>query len=578
MNLSPIIKLRWPAAIPIVAIAALLAPMVLTGRTFGIDWSGHLWLVEMQARNIEALGHPSLFIQSGLGGFYAWYAFYGGTLYSIAGGLAVLIGGHSTAAYIACYGLAFAMSYGGCWWLARQIGIGGWVAHLTPLLYVTSAYFLTDTYARGAWPETMAVASIPLVVAAGGALLLGERLRPWPVLLFLGASVVMTGSHNITLLLGTIFLVLLAIVALLAGVNPRTLPWRRILWIAGLFAVAVAINLWFLLPDLAYGTRTYIGANPSPPNMPRLTLDLVLSPLRDSLLGNSAQLGNTPTFDTQLPTLALLWAIFALSTCWSRLGRLARRLTVGVGVLLVGITLLIVWQGIWVHLPRLLWNVQFPYRLESYATFSVLVLVLIALRHLKPGRSARVLLSVLLAIVAIECGQALRQIWSTPSAAAVTSRAQIHTVGPSWWGHFASAGEGPFGDEFSDFSEPEVKPTINGTSLEIPARGPVRHGYAVSFVSPGPGTIATNIQAGSYLVGVGGAKPVGRVMDGSLVVRINVPAGRPARVTFSPARSWPLRVGQDLTLVGLVALLALLLWALTDVWAWLRRLRVLPSE
>src|SRR4029077_3628741 len=94
--------------IPIVGIAALIAPMVLTGRTFGIDWSGHLWLVEMQARNITALGRPSLFIQSGIGAFYPWYAFYGGTLYSIAGGLSVLSGGHSTAAYIACYALAFA--------------------------------------------------------------------------------------------------------------------------------------------------------------------------------------------------------------------------------------------------------------------------------------------------------------------------------------------------------------------------------------------------------------------------------------------------------------------------------------
>src|ERR1035438_99086 len=65
---------RWLVAVPAVAIAALMAPMVLTGRTFGIDWSGHLWLVEMQARNIEALGHPSLFIQSGLGAFYAWFA------------------------------------------------------------------------------------------------------------------------------------------------------------------------------------------------------------------------------------------------------------------------------------------------------------------------------------------------------------------------------------------------------------------------------------------------------------------------------------------------------------------------
>lgn len=547
-------------AIPAVGILALIAPMVLTGRTFGIDWSGHLWLVEMQARNITALGRPSLFIQSGPSAFYPWYAFYGGTLYSIAGGLSVLSGVHSTAAYIACYALAFAMSYSGFWWLAHQAGLRGWSAHLAPLLFVTSAYFLTDAYARGAWPETMAVSSIPLVVAAGGSLLRGQRLRPWPVLVFLGAATVMTGSHNITLLLSVIFFTLLVLIALVAGVDLRSLPQRRVLSIVGLLALAVGINMWFLLPDLAYGTRTYIGSHPSPPNLPALTLDLVLSPLRVSLLGTSSQLGRTPTFDTQLPTLALLWALVALWVSRRGLGRGARRFAIGVGVLLAVLITLIVWQGVWPNLPRLLWNIQFPYRLESYATFCVLALVLVALSHLRPGRSRRVLLGGLLAIVAIECGQGLHQIWATPSA--VSSRAQIHTLGPSWWTHFVSAGEGVFGNEFSDFSEREVKPTIGGTSIEVPARGPVKRGYAVSFVSPGPGTIATNVEAASYMVSVSGARPAGRIEDGSMVVRLDTPAGKPARVAFYPAASWPMRVGRDLTLFSLAVVLALLTWAL----------------
>jgi uncharacterized membrane protein len=550
-------------AIPVAAVAALIAPMVLTGRTFGIDWSGHLWLVEMQARNIEALGHPSLFIQSGLGAFYAWYAFYGGTLYSIAGGLAALSGGHVTVAYIGCYGLAFAMSYGGVWWIARQVGIGGWHAHVTPLLFVTSAYFLTDAYARGAWPETMAVSSIPLVAAGAGHLLRAERLRPWPALVFLLACVVMTGSHNITLMLSVIFFALLALVALAARVDVRSLPRPRLLAVAGLFGVAVAINLWFLLPDLAYGTRTYIGANPTPPHMPRLTLDLIFDPLRNSLLGTSPQLGPTPTFYVQLPTLALLWALVALWISRARMGVAARRVAIGLGAILLVITVLIVWSGVWPHLPRLLWNIQFPYRLVTYATFCVLGLVLLAMRHLTRGRSRRVLVGALLAIVAFESAQAVHQIWATPSA--LESRAQLFTIGPSWWTRFASAGESPFGDEFSDFSERQVTPTIKGTELELDARGPVKSGYAVTLASPGPGTVATNIQAGSYLVGVGGARPAGRVEDGSLVVRLKQPAGTQARITFAPARSLPIVAGRDLTVVGVLAALALLLWGLVDL-------------
>lgn len=550
-----------------------MSPMVLTGRTFGIDWSGHLWLVEMQARNIEALGHPGLFIQSGLGAFYAWYAFYGGTLYSIAGGLAAISGGHDTVAYIACYGLAFAMAYSGFLWLARQAGIGGWSAHAAPLLFVTSAYLLTDAYARGAWPETMAICSIPLVVAAAGALLRDESPRRWHAMAFLGAAIVLSGSHNITMLLSAIFFVLLALVALAAGVDPRKLPRRRLLEIAGLLVVAAAVNMWFLLPDLAYGTRSYIGAHPTPPHLPALTADLILNPLRDSLLGTSGQLGPTPTFYVQLPTLTLLWALTALWISRRRLGAGARRLALGLSALLALILVLVIWQGIWPHLPRLLWNVQFPYRLMTYATFCVLALLLLALKHVAPGRPRRALLGALLAIVAIESGQALHQIWATPSE--VRSRAEIYTLGPSWWGHFAGEGEGVFGDEFSDFSGREVVPTIKGTAITVPARGPVKTGYAVSFASPGPGTVETNVQAGSYLVGVGGAASAGRVEDGSLVVRLNVPKGQPARVTFSPARTWPVVAGRYLSLAGCIVALALLVWALAgalaSVYRWIRR-------
>ena len=85
----------------------------------------------------------------------------------------------------------------------------------------------------------------------------------------------------------------------------------------------------------------------------------------------------------------------------------------------------------------------------------------------------------------------------------------------------------------------------------------------MSFVSPGPGTIETNLQTGSYLVAVGGAQPAGRVEDGSLVVRVDVPRGKLARVTFYPARTLPLVAGKYFTLVGLAGALVLVLWVLT---------------
>jgi uncharacterized membrane protein len=560
---------RWLlAAIPVVAIAALLAPMVLTDSTFGIDWSGHLWLVSMQQRNIEALGHPSFFVQSALGSFYAWFAFYGGTLYSLAGGLAALVGGHTTAAYVAFFGLAFTMSYGGCWWLSRQCGIRGWQVHLVPLLAVTSAYLLTDAYARGAWPETMAVSSLPLVLAAAGSVLRGRRVHPLAALTLVGACTILTGSHNITLLVSTMFLIVLGAIAWFAGVDPRSLPRSRVLAVFGLLGLALALNLWFLLPDLAYGKRTFIGAHPTPPYMPNLTLDIVLDPLRTSLLGTSPQLGHTPTFDTQLPTLAFVWATVALLACRRQLGRGARRLSAALVALVVVLVFLIVTPGVWPHLPKLVWNIQFPYRLESYVTFCVLGLVLVALSHISRAPRRRALLGALVAIVVLEFGQALNQIWSTPST--LPSRSQIYSLGPEWWIRFASAGETTFGNEFGDYYERTVTPSTT-QKLVIPAKGPVKRAYTLTYVSPGPGSIETNMQTGWYLVSVKGAHPDGRVEDDSLVVSENVPKGQTGHVTFEPSSSKAVVLGRVFSIAGLLALLGLVVWAVVDGIASLRR-------
>ena len=121
---------RWQLLVAVLVIAVLMGPMVLTGSTFGGDWPTHLWLVQMQVRNIQALGHPSLFVQSTMGAFEPWYAFYGGTLYSLAATGAILSGGHTLATYILSFALAMAMAYGGFFWIARQAGLRGWSAHI----------------------------------------------------------------------------------------------------------------------------------------------------------------------------------------------------------------------------------------------------------------------------------------------------------------------------------------------------------------------------------------------------------------------------------------------------------------
>ena len=49
----------WAWGIPVVVLAILLGPLVLTSSTFGQDWPNNLWLVWQQSRNVTALGHPA---------------------------------------------------------------------------------------------------------------------------------------------------------------------------------------------------------------------------------------------------------------------------------------------------------------------------------------------------------------------------------------------------------------------------------------------------------------------------------------------------------------------------------------
>src|ERR1700681_1968187 len=134
---------------------------------------------------------------------------------------------------------AIAAAYGGVFWLARQLGVKGVLAHAPALVFVTSAYYATDLYGRGAWAEFMAVSMLPLMLAASLRLVRG-RWRLGPVACLVAASAVFSGSHNITLLWGsTLAVVALVIYWLLSG-RSRELPWRRMLSIAGLIALGVA--------------------------------------------------------------------------------------------------------------------------------------------------------------------------------------------------------------------------------------------------------------------------------------------------------------------------------------------------
>ena len=69
-------------------------------------------------------------------------------------------------------------------WFSLLWGRRGWRAHAAPLVLVTSAYYVTNAYARGVWPEATAASSLMLVLAAGVHLLRADRLRALPTAVF----------------------------------------------------------------------------------------------------------------------------------------------------------------------------------------------------------------------------------------------------------------------------------------------------------------------------------------------------------------------------------------------------------
>ena len=248
------------SALAIAVCVSLSIPVLLTQRAYVVDWTNHLWLIDQQAHALTANGHPTFFLSSDRTGLlYPFFAFYGGTLYALAGALAVALGS-SQASYLVWWIAGFAMAYGGTWWIGRLAGLGRAAAHAPALVIVTSAYFLTNLYGRGAFSEFVATAAIPLATAGAVALVTQEQPPVATGVALVFATVIVTGSHNITLLWGAVVAALLV-----AALVPALGSWAwarrpRIALVLVLVALATMVNGWFLVPDIIYADR--VNASP----------------------------------------------------------------------------------------------------------------------------------------------------------------------------------------------------------------------------------------------------------------------------------------------------------------------------
>jgi hypothetical protein len=568
-------------AIATLAVLLIASPLLFTSDGFAPDFTNELWLADYQQHVIAAHLHPTLFLQTQrLGVFYPLFAFYGGTLFALTGALAVVLGGSTILAFEVVTVAAIAAAYGGLFWLARQLGVRGLLAHAPAIVFVTSAYYVTALYGKGAWVEFMAVSALPLVLAASVRLVRG-RWRFWPAACLVAASVIFSGSHNITLLWGTTLAVVALVVYWLLSGRSRELPWRRMLAVAGLIALGAGLNGWYVLPDLSYAHHTNISSI----TIPYLdtwrfdTFGVIFDPLR-----YVPPQSEMPGLYAQAPVLALVWGLLALPLVWRE-----RRLRAGVAtalIVLAGVLLLIMSSGAWSLLTTPFQQAQFPHRLQTYVALACAGLVLLGAlaltRRAQSGRatgSDRGLAFGLGLVVAFSLAICAWQLWvpSThiyePGASSYSNRGDAlrepPTLLPKSWNA---------GTDYADGSLPVVAARDKFSFYPAAVKDDRLGGF-----SPFPAGLqpfATNIAGDPHLVHIGGGvRVVGRTSSqrgcatgcwegGYLVLQRTADGSQPIPLELSPALSAPVVLGRITTAVSAALLLAL---ALAAAIRWRRR-------
>jgi hypothetical protein len=560
-NRGPFVR-RTAIWIPAVVIALLALPMV-TSRSFGHDWTLHLWLIRQQQLQIEATGHPGLFVSvEQLGVFYPIFAFVGSGIYSVGGYLAIVLGDRPILAYKLLYVSGLCLAYGGMTWLSLQRGLRGWRSQIPGLVFVTGAYFVTQLFGIGDLGEFMALASIPFLIAALCAILTSRSTRTRDLLALVLAAFVFSGSNNITLLWGSVFLMLLGLLVLVAfgPTWPRPLPWRRIASAIGAAAIGAGLNAWYLLPDIRYGLDTVI-ARRNRGVLPLTFLEspgLLLNPLRTSDPGHNAL---ALDIRLTLPWLFVAWGLATAFATWKGKDVPTKRWFLGLFALGAAYFAFAVAKSPWRLLPHPFYNIQFTRRLHAYLLLATALLVMVALEWQQTARDRvkRATATALALIAVFTVGTATWQVWRVESQYHVVGNGAVPTgktfndvvvasrttAPPSWYTR----------SEFRDGTAPLV-PTNAKRVVTVPVTQVKDAKFAgVLEVPDGSAPFRTNISGGPSFVHMTGIRAVGRTNRG-LVVAVRsdtAPPTGPIKVTIEQAHTKVFEFGAIVSVLSALA-------------------------
>jgi hypothetical protein len=554
----------------VIATAVLLLfswPMLATTWGFNYDFTNSMWLGWLQSQAIAHAHTPTYFLNaSGWGLFSPSFLFLGTAPFVISGGISALVGGHFVVVFVAVTIGAAAMAYGGSLWLARLGGVRTLLAHAVPIAVVTAAYYATDLYGRGAWPEWIGFSSLPLFLASAISIYRSSRLRLGPVAALVLSTVLLTGSHNVVLLFSTIFGTGIAIVAVVLFGWRRIAP-RRVLVTGAIVALGGALNAWFLLADVAFGPST--GETLEGTSVPYYFFDSART-LFDPLRFVPDQSGTLNLY-VQVPIWLFGWSLICGGLlAWSQHSGRSSGFRARTWLLVTGAALavlgLVMATFAWPHLPRIIQDIQFPYRLNGFvamfAGFSLIpVLAAVEARHASAKRhlSQRLALGSLALAAAMSLGLCW---WQVNERAGIMPYPSYANRGDA----LASVTQPPF----TWYESPIVYADAKQPAIDVPADRFVDlppidissdgNSYVEVLVVPdGPAPIAFNFSAGPNILTVGGGfERIGRTSAGFVVVRRIGDLNGPAALSLSLASNIELTGGKDISAIAIVATLVLL--------------------
>jgi hypothetical protein len=522
---------------------ALLLPF-LTTQSGWLEWANFYWLVEHQAESLRHLDRPSYFLSvDGVGLFYPMFMYYGATLFTIAGLLALLTGS-AWVSFVTLIAIAGLMMYCGTWWMARQLGVDRLPAHLVGLAAITSPYYVTMLYGRGAWAEMIALSALPLAYAAAVSILAGRR-RVLHLVVLLVAVVLATGSHNIALLWGSLFtLALVMAVTFALRFDVVSLVRRQWMPVVVVGALGVLVNAWFLLPDVVYGTDT-LAYDDAPRWIDQLywldRANVVFHPGR--FVPPESVAANNPDAYMQAPVYPLLWATAAGCLILLRgADRRLRRAWLAIAVMLGTLAILMIVNGAWDHLPRLLKTIQFPLRLHFFFILATLSLVIVGLLAVQKTPARRTWIAALTVAVLVQSAMSLDQAWSSKehlSTADVKREAVPFSFGKYQAISYTSR-------ERPVLARPSRRIVVEASD----ARDEV---VAISGVARRGTRYALNVVYSPVVTVSGDARLLGRDADGYAVLSVDPPAGGGRwSATVREASPWPVDVGRLLSVLALL--------------------------